>query len=113
MWELDYNEEGGKWFLKNEELFDQMVSENSSKLTQCIYRQYPVLVCHPNDGDIVYFPIKFARHLRVVSCSMRRKTLVVIYYKQFTEEEITPYSHWGYDKGRNWEFLFGGDKLLH
>ena len=61
--------------MKNEVLFNQMVSENSSKLTQYIYRQYPVLVCHPNDGDIVYVPIKSARHLRVMSCNMRRKTL--------------------------------------
>ena len=92
MWELkDYDEEEeGKWFWKNEVLFNQMVSENSSKLTQYIYRQYPVLVCHPNYGDIVYFPIKSARYLRVVSCNMRRKTLEVIYYKQFTEQEIAP-----------------------
>ncbi|XP_075665653.1 uncharacterized protein LOC142635371 [Castanea sativa] len=87
VWELkDFDNEnngsgaGGKWGLKHELYFSQMVSENSPSLTEYVNdRNWPsppvisVLAFHPNDGDIMYLLIQ----LKVVICNLRSRTLEV------------------------------------
>nr|XP_023925872.1 F-box protein At5g07610-like [Quercus suber] len=72
VWELkDFDNEnngsraGGKWSLKHELYFSQMVSEKSPSLTEYINDwNWPcppvisVLAFHPNDGDIMYLLIQ-------------------------------------------------------
>ena len=87
VWELkDFDNEnngsgaGGKWCLKHELHFSQMVSEKSPSLTEYINHwiwlsipEISVLAFHPNDGDIMYLLIQS----KVVICNLQSRTLEV------------------------------------
>ncbi|XP_030969776.1 putative F-box/kelch-repeat protein At1g15680 [Quercus lobata] len=87
VWELkDFDNEnngsgaGGKWCLKHELCFSQMVSEKSPSLTEYINDRIwiipldiSVLAFHPNDGDIMYLLIQS----EVVICNLQSRTLEV------------------------------------
>ena len=67
---------GGKWCLKHELYFNQMVSEKSPWLAQYVTRIFPlvsVLAFHPNDADIMYLTIQS----KVVLCNLQSRTLEV------------------------------------
>ena len=67
---------GGKWCLKHELYFNQMVSEKSPWLTQYVTSMFPsvsVLAFHPNDADIMYLTIQS----KVVLCNLQSRTLEV------------------------------------
>ena len=67
---------GGKWCLKHELYFNQMVSEKSPWLTQYVTTMFPsvsVLAFHPNDANVVYLMIQS----KVVFCNLQSRTLEV------------------------------------